>query len=180
MSFNLYLTGFMTSGKSTIGPILANVLGMNFIDLDKYIESKENESVSEIFTHFGESYFRTLETKYLTELSENNDYVIALGGGSLTSEFNYKIIHDSGYLIYLKTDKENLYKRLRKKIDRPLFKDMVLENAEKDVFIERISKLLEEREKFYNRAEIIIDTDKNPIGITVDKLVKKLKSIIDG
>jgi len=174
----IYLTGFMTSGKSTLGSILANVLGWNFYDLDKEIEKVENIKVTEIFEKNGEEYFRELETKQLTQFSKTENVIIALGGGALNSSKNYKIISESGKLIYLKVTPEIIYKRIRKKTDRPLFKEFVLQENSKEAFIEKIEGMLSEREKYYNKADIIFNVDNTPIGKTVDKLAKQISRLI--
>ena len=75
----VYLTGFMGSGKSTIGPILANTLGWKFFDLDHVIENKTGMKIKEIFDAYGEDHFRILERKTLLEISENNKIIVALG-----------------------------------------------------------------------------------------------------
>ncbi len=171
----IYLAGFMTSGKSTIGPILANTLGWSFYDLDKVIEQKENMKVVEIFEKKGEEYFRGLESKTLEELSYNNNSVIALGGGAMANAGNVDIIKRFGKSVYLKCSPEAIYKRIRHKTDRPLFIDLVLNERPKEDFITRIETLLEEREVYYNKADFVINTDAKRIGITVDHIVKLLK-----
>ncbi len=176
----IYLAGFMTSGKSTIGPILANVLGWNFFDLDAEIEKLEQSSVVEIFQNSGEEYFRSVETSTLRKFSQMDKVVISLGGGTLTSEQNLEIIKSSGKMVYLHVNAENIYKRIKNKIDRPLFREMVLEESPKEHFIEKIEKYLKEREKYYLQADIILDTDQERVGITVDKLAKEINRIING
>jgi len=80
---NLILIGYMASGKSTIGNYLAKVLNYSFIDLDNYIEKKENLSVKEIFSQKGEIYFRKLENTALKEIVNNKEnFVLSLGGGT--------------------------------------------------------------------------------------------------
>lgn len=175
----IYLTGFMTSGKSTIGPILANVLGWTFYDLDRVIEEKENLTVADIFEFKGEEYFRKIESEKLYELSVKSKVVISLGGGAITSDQNLQLIKNSGILVYLKVSPEVLYKRLKNKVDRPLFKDFVLDEKNKNDFIERIKSLLEQREKNYEQAELIINTDETKLGYTVDKIAKQIESFLN-
>jgi shikimate kinase len=173
----IFLTGFMTSGKSTIGPILANVLGMDFFDLDNLIENEENLTVVEIFEKHGETYFREVETRILKNLSEQENLVISLGGGTIVNQINLDLMRHTGKIIYLKVSPDNLYKRLKNKIDRPLFRDLVLnENPEED-FIERIKAMLEKRREFYEKADLVIETDLHPIGITVDKIAKNISTL---
>lgn len=178
MTERIYLTGFMTSGKSTLGSILANVLGWNFYDLDKEIEKLENTTVTEIFEIKGEKYFRELETKILTDFSKEEKVVVALGGGALNNDKNFKIISESGKLIYLKVSPEIIYKRIRRKTDRPLFKEFVLQENSKEAFIEKIESMLTEREKYYNKADMIFQIDNTPIGKSVDKLAKQINRLI--
>ena len=175
----IYLTGFMTSGKSTIGPILANVLGLDFYDLDKVIEQEQGQTIVEIFENHGEKYFREIETDTLKRLSCLSKIVISLGGGTMTNDINMDIIHNSGKTIYLKVSPEILYKRLKNKIDRPLFRDLVLAEKKEEDFIERIKELLGKREEYYNRADLVINTDTTAIGITVDEIVKKIKVLLN-
>ncbi len=175
----VYLTGFMTSGKSTIGPILANVLGLEFYDLDKEIEEEEKQTIVEIFEKHGENYFRELESKVLERISESKSAVISLGGGTITNKKNFDLLKKTGKIIYLKASPDNLYKRLKNKIDRPLFKDMVLdENSEED-FLHRINEMLEKRREYYEKADFIIETDSQPLGKTIDKLAKKINEFFD-
>jgi len=176
----IYLTGFMTSGKSTIGPIVANVLGWKFFDLDKVIEESENETIVNIFKIKGEPYFRNLETETLARLSGDENIVIALGGGTLANEKNLDLIRNKGTIVYLKVSPEVLYKRLKNKIDRPLFRDLVLKEKNKEEFVSRIKNLLDKREEFYNKADLVINTDETKIGITVDNLAHKIKKLIYG
>lgn len=170
----IFLTGFMASGKSTIGPILANTIGWDFLDLDKVIEEKTSKKIVDIFREEGEKFFRELETKTLTEITVLNKYVISLGGGTIENEENLKMIINNGILVYLETSPQAAFKRLRFKRDRPalLFDD---HEPTKEEFINRINTILSRRLKYYNQADIKINTDNKPVGITVDQLVKILR-----
>ncbi|MDZ7626364.1 MAG: shikimate kinase [Ignavibacteriaceae bacterium] len=167
-----YLTGFMSAGKSTIGPILANTLGWNFYDLDKEVEKKERMKVVEIFEQKGEDYFRKSETALLEQLSQDNESIISLGGGAIASEINFGIIKSTGKIIYLKSSPEMAYKRLRFKRDRPAFVFEGEEVPSKEEFLERINKLLDSRKKYYEQADFVIDTDNQTVGKTVDIIAK--------
>jgi len=170
----IYLTGFMTSGKSTIGPILANVLGYDFYDLDREIENIEKLTVVEIFEKHGEHYFREAESKILNELAKKDNLVISLGGGTIVNKNNFDMMKRTGKIIYLKVSPETLYKRLRHKTDRPIFKDLVLNNKNEKEFMKRISELMEKRKHFYELSDIIIDTEITPLGKTIDRIAKKI------
>jgi shikimate kinase len=176
----IYLTGFMASGKSTIGPILANTLGWNFLDLDRVIEKEEEMSIREIFEKKGEAYFRDIETQVLNRLSQLNEYVIALGGGTITSDKNLEILKSTGYLIYLESSPEESYKRLRFKRDRPALLFDEDEEPTKVQFMKKINTLLEKRIKYYNQADIKLNTDNNFVGRTVDKIVSIIQKELNG
>ncbi|MDX1699983.1 MAG: shikimate kinase [Melioribacteraceae bacterium] len=174
----IYLTGFMTSGKSTLGKILANVLGWDFFDLDKEIENQEGMKITDIFENKGEGYFRKIETDKLKELSDKKNVLISLGGGTIVNNQNAEFITSHGKLIYLKVEPEIIYTRIKKKTDRPLFKEFVLAENSKEAFIDKISSMMAERDKYYKKADLIFHVDNSPIGTTVDKLAKILNRII--
>lgn len=167
----VYLTGFMAAGKSTAGPILANTIGWDFLDIDKVIEKKAGKKITEIFSQEGEEFFRKLENSTLKEISQLQNYIIALGGGTIASDENLKIIKNTGILIYLKSSPETAYQRLRFKRDRPALLFQGEEEPGKEVFINRINELLNKRKHYYEKSDYIINTDHAPVGKTIDKLV---------
>lgn len=167
-----YLTGFMASGKSTIGPILANTLGWSFYDLDKEVEKQEGMKVVELYKQKGEEYFRKTETALLKKLSEYDEVIISLGGGAIASDVNFKIIKSTGKIIYLKSSPEMAYNRLRFKRDRPAFVFEGEEVPSKEEFLQRINRLLDVRKKYYEQADFVIDTDNQKVGKTVDIIAK--------
>jgi shikimate kinase len=171
----VYLTGFMASGKSTVGPILANTLGWNFYDLDELIEIKSGKSVREIFERDGELAFRNLEKEILMEVSSLEKFIIALGGGTIIEPGNLEIIKSSGLLIYLESSPEETYKRVRFKRDRPalLFEDDI--EPTKEEFLERINSILTKRLIYYNQADYKLNTDNLYVGDTVEKLAAIIK-----
>ncbi len=167
-----YLTGFMASGKSTIGPMVANSLGWEFFDLDKEIVKSEKMKITEIFNLKGENYFRKTEGKILENLTKNTKVIIALGGGTIASKNNFELIKSTGKIIYLKSSPRVAYKRLRFKRDRPALLFEGDELPTEEVFIKKINLLLEKRKQFYEKANYVIDTDSLPIGKTVDAIVR--------
>lgn len=171
----IYLTGFMGAGKSTIGPILANTIGWDSCDLDVHIEKKIGKKVRQIFEQEGERFFRKIETETLMELSTRTNLVVSLGGGTMADENNLAILKNSGTIIYLKASDDSFYKRLRYKRDRPSLAVNETDDFTKETLIKRINNLMSDRIKYYEQAEIIIDTDNSTIGRTVDKIVKLLK-----
>ena len=165
-----FLAGFMASGKSTIGPIVANKLGWIFFDLDKEIEKRENRKITKIFEEDGEDYFRHKETEILKDISNSENLIISLGGGTMIIQENREFIKKNGKLIFLRSSPEIAYRRLKHKRDRPI---LLLDNndeAAENVVIERIKSLMKERMKYYQKADYIFDTDYESIGKTVDKI----------
>jgi len=171
----IYLTGFMASGKSTLGILIANTLGWDFYDLDDYIVSRENNSIVNIFKESGEKYFRETESKALQELALLPDTVIALGGGTLFHNNNFQTINNSGKLIYLKSSPENIYMRVRNKTSRPLLLGDDFQPLSKEETIAKIKSLLSEREEFYNKSDLTFNIDNKYVGRTVDSLVNLIR-----
>ena len=167
-----YLTGFMAAGKSTIGPILANTLGWNFVDLDKAIEEEEAMKITNIFEARGEEYFRRKELEMLKAISKKNHLIVALGGGTIANSKNLKLLKETGRLIYLYSSPEMAYKRLVYKRDRPALLFEGEELPTKEQFLERIESLMTARKEFYEQADYFIDTDAEAVGKTVDKLAR--------
>lgn len=124
----LYLVGFMGSGKTTIGRLLAERLGWSFADLDSDIEAVEGVAIGEIFAARGESAFREIESRALTvrvrEVGCGIPYVVALGGGAFAQPDNYRLIQDAGISIWLDCPLEVLMRRVAQAEHRPLAKDM--------------------------------------------------------
>lgn len=175
----IFLTGFMGSGKSTIGPILANTMGYEFIDLDLLIEKREHRKISEIFSSEGEQKFRWLEREMLKEILLNQLTIISLGGGTVTNNETLELVKHHGVLVYLKSDAEHIFQRLRTKSDRPMLRDDNGQLLDGTDLKKKIDNLLSVREQFYHQADIIISTDDKKIGYTIDELAKKLFPYID-
>ncbi len=169
----------MASGKTTLGLSIANTLGWNFIDLDHKIEEKEGREIKQIFADKGEEYFRNLESKYLLEIIQEQDIVIALGGGTIIRKENLNIMKHSGVIIYLKSSPENIFLRIKNKTNRPLLLSDSGEILPKDIAIRKIKSLLAERENIYNQAQIIFNIDDTRIGYSVDFLVKKIRKMFN-
>ena len=170
---NIVLIGYMGSGKSLIGSHLAKKIDYKFIDLDQYIEKNEACSISKIFEDSGDIYFRNIETKYLIKcLSENNNIVLSLGGG--TPCYNDNITHinsTNNTSIYLKNNNVELSQRLYKNnINRPLISAIKSEKK----LIEFVSKHLFEREVYYNKANVTIDCYKKDADAICDIIISNL------
>jgi shikimate kinase len=174
----IYLTGFMGSGKSTIGPILANVLGYEFVDLDSAIAAREGKSVREIFRDHGESHFRQKERETVAELSLRDGLIVSLGGGTLTDRDCLATVKATGILVYLKVPVEEIVRRLRNKTDRPMVLGPDGERLNEQELRERILQLLAQREPLYANADLTIVADQVRLGLTVDRLVRELSPLL--
>ena len=177
--FIIFLTGFMGSGKSTIGPILANTIGYSFVDLDLFIEQKEKRKIGDIFKEEGEKAFRQMERAFLKEVAGNPRSVISLGGGTITDQDSLNLVKESGILVYLKADPEYIYKRLRTKSDRPMLRTADGDLMDAEQLQLRIDELLTKRKDYYEQAHVIIHTDDKKIGNTIDELVRMLRHHIE-
>jgi shikimate kinase len=174
----IFLTGFMGSGKSTVGPILANSIGYTFVDLDREIERTCQKSVRQIFSEDGETHFRARERAVLEELAGRDKLVVALGGGTLTVPEVFAFVKQCGILVYLKVPPEELFKRLHRKTDRPLLTDAEGNRLPESELRERLMNLHAQREPLYAQADIIVFADEQRLGLTVDHLVRMLMPVL--
>lgn len=110
---NVILTGFMASGKTTIGAELAKMLGFSFVDTDSMIEKQENRTINEIFAEDGEEYFRDVETKTAMKVAEMANCVVSTGGGMVIRSENIEHMRKNGIVFYLDTDFDVIIERLK-------------------------------------------------------------------
>jgi Shikimate kinase len=108
----IFLIGYMGSGKTTIGKLLANKMGYNFVDMDAHIEEKHFKTITQIFAEKGEDEFRRLEQKSLHEVAEFENVIIATGGGAPCFFDNMEYMNSHGLTIYLKLTPNELAERL--------------------------------------------------------------------
>jgi len=163
---NIYLLGFMGSGKTSVGKKLAEKKNMTFIDLDEKIEESEGMSIAEIFSEKGEAYFRDAEKKVLKELSVMDSCMVATGGGVVMDPENLQAMQDSGVTVSLLASPEIVYERVKNSNLRPLLN---VENP-----IDEIKKLMFERASFYIKSDIIIDTSDLSVDEAADEIIGEL------
>lgn len=161
---NIYLTGFMGTGKSTIGRELARFLGKKFVDMDELIEKRLGMTVSEIFDQKGEEFFREQEKIVARELAEQTGRVVATGGGTMLDEEIRRLFVGTGLIICLFTEKDQLIQRLKRTDKRPL-----LRGGEEKV-AEKVEQLLEERKDAYSEFSIRVNTT----NMTPQEVAKKI------
>lgn len=141
---NIYITGFMGTGKTSVGRALSEKLKMNFVDTDEEIERISGTSIEKIFSDFGEVRFRELESEVLNLVSKKQGCVASVGGGAVLNSLNVLRMKNTGTVVLLEAGVETIIKRLERDSSRPLLK-----GDEKE---KRIASLLEARKPFYNLA----------------------------
>jgi len=151
----IYLVGFMGSGKTTVGRILADRLGWEFCDLDEHIEAEQHRSVPDIFEREGEKEFRRIETeavrKCVFRVRAGCPTVAALGGGAFVTEENYELLEDHGVTVWLDCPFDVVCRRIEGCQHRPLARDP-----------ERFSELYGARRVSYARADYRVDASDDP------------------
>ncbi len=163
---NIILTGFMATGKSSVGRRLAVRLGYEFLDLDPLIEAKAGMPIPEIFATQGEAIFRELEARMVERAAGRTGCVVATGGGAIVDPRNLEVLKRSGVIIALTASPDVILSRIGGGDDRPM-----LRGGEKR---ERIGLLMKERAPAYARADLIVDTSDRTMDEVVDHLVKLL------
>ena len=164
---NIYLCGFMGTGKSTVGRILARQLDWPLVDLDSVIEHKTGQTIASLFEERGEPYFRALETEALLEVARQSGQVVACGGGLVLSEENRQVMSRTGLTVGLLASEQTILDRTGRDSKRPL-----LEAEDKAA---RVRKLLIERAPLYEALDITLSTDASSPGQTSQRLVEELR-----
>lgn len=145
----IYLVGFMASGKTTVGRLLADRLGWHFIDLDETIEQQQKTTIAEIFDTLGEEEFRRMETNAIRTVVHSVccgvPTVVALGGGAFARAENFTLVEDHGVSVFLDCPLETVKERVQKTSHRPLARDM-----------ERFEQLYQDRAQVYCRADYTV------------------------
>ena len=156
------LTGFMGTGKTTIGQRLAERLGKEFVDTDACIEQQQGRSVASIFASNGEANFRALERRIVAQAVQK-DAVVATGGGAIVDPATLERMRAAGPIICLTADVEVIVQRTAANNERPL-----LDTADRR---ERISQLLHERAPAYAQADMTVDTSHRSVEAILDDIV---------
>lgn len=155
MKKNIFLVGYMAAGKTTLGKYAARRLGREFIDLDRYIESRFMRSISELFSELGEAKFREIERNMLHEVGEFDNVLVAAGGGTPCFFDNMDYMKRSGWVVYLTCSVDTICRRLlAAKSKRPL----VAGTAPADL-PEVVNQMLALREPFYMQSHRVLVAD---------------------
>ncbi len=160
----IYLIGFMGSGKTSTGRLLAERLGFGFVDMDDLIVETAGMSIPEIFSRFGEDRFRDIETEVLKRVAGESNRVISCGGGVIIREENRRVLKNTGKVVYLRTSPEVAYERIKGDANRPLI--------QVPDPLAKIRELMERRRKWYEEtAHLAVDTDgKTPSEVAEEVL----------
>ncbi|TCL70783.1 shikimate kinase [Hydrogenispora ethanolica] len=160
------LIGFMGTGKTLLGRMLAARLHYEFIDTDQLIEIRQGQSIAELFATRGEAYFRQLEQELARELAGRDGLVIATGGGFVLNPVNLERLREGGVIVSLIAPAETIYDRVKCNDDRPLL-------AVADP-LARIRELLQQRAVIYQGADIVLDTSLKVPDELIEELVSRL------
>ena len=163
---NIYLVGFMGTGKSVVGKELAKKNKWQFIDLDELIELKEKRRICDIFAKDGEPYFRRIEKKVLKEVSKERKFVVSCGGGIVIDKENIQLMKKTGLIICLTATPEAIFKRVSGCKHRPK-----LNLAQPKKQIEFLLKL---RSTYYAQADKTINTSRISVKEVVDRVLKSI------
>jgi len=164
---NIILTGFMGVGKTSVGTQLARDLGYAFVDTDVLIEADQQIAINEIFEQYGEPYFRGIETKIIQQVLHGDRQVVSTGGGAVLRDENRAAFKKAGLVVCLTARPEVMFERIKNETHRPLLKTP-------DPMV-RIKKLLDSRARFYNQADLIIDTSEKSVDDAVNEIKKQVR-----
>lgn len=167
----IFLIGYMGCGKSTLGRALARATGLQFVDLDLYIENRFHRSVAQIFAERGEEGFRRSERAMLEEVSAFEDTIVACGGGTPCFSDNMALMNDAGTTVWLNTPQERIVERLRRnRSRRPILADKT--DSELESFV---AEAMAAREPFYSQASRRFDgrllENRSEIDATVERFI---------
>ncbi len=168
---NIVLTGFMGTGKTTVGKILAKKLNREFVDTDAIIEEKLGATISEIFKTIGEPKFREFEVQTIGLISRMDNCVISCGGGAAVNPKNIENLRRNGIIFNLYASADHILKRLGEDDTRPIIRKMTKP-------FEQIVKLLAQRKKAYEQCDFAINTDNITPEEVAEKIAKQFSTII--
>lgn len=163
---NIVLTGFMGTGKSGVGRILAKKLSYILIDSDAEIEKEQKMSITDIFKQHGEAIFRDIESDIIKRLSDMENVVISTGGGAVLRESNIENLRKKGVIVCLTASPETILRRVEHSNERPL---LHVDNP-----LQKIKELLNSREQYYRNADITISTEGKGLREIASEVLEKV------
>lgn len=161
---NLFLIGFMGSGKSTVARMLSRDTGAELIEMDENIEAEAGMLIKEIFEQYGEAHFRDLETQLLARIGEKNGAIVSCGGGTILRPENVELMKQSGVIVCLQASPETIYERVKKSNSRPLLNG--------NMNLDYIKELMLKRVPLYEAAaDRVVSVDHKKVFEVVDELL---------
>jgi shikimate kinase len=164
---NIALIGFMGTGKTSVGRLVAEQLHFDYLDTDELIQTQTGRAITEIFETDGEPAFRALEQKIVAELSTRTKTVIATGGGLPVNPLNLASLKTHALVVSLWSSPEKIWERVRHQSHRPLLHD---ENPQA-----KIRELLAAREPFYKQADVLLNTELRSIREVAQQVVHQFR-----
>ncbi|MBP2654762.1 MAG: aroK [Firmicutes bacterium] len=164
---NVVLIGFMGTGKTSTGRLLAARLGRPFIDVDKELEAENGMTIAEMFALYGEAHFRHKEAEFISRVSRRHNAIIATGGGVVLNPLNLKHLASNSVVISLSASLDTILERTSRRDTRPL-----LNRPDRAEFV---AKLLDERRELYQNAAYIVNTDGISPQLVVERIIVLLK-----
>lgn len=167
---NIFLIGFMGSGKSTVASYLAENYGMEIIEMDQLLVEREGMSIPDIFAQRGETYFRDEETKLLIEIQSEQNKVVSCGGGVVLREQNVVEMKKSGMVVLLTAAPQTILERVKDNDDRPLLQG--------NRNVEFISDMMKKRRaKYEGAADIVIHTDEKKVEAICEEIFEQIRGM---
>ena len=164
---NIFLIGFMGSGKSTISQMLSEKLKVKQAEMDEIIIQEQEMPITEIFEKFGEAHFRDIETDLVKRLRTENGIVVSCGGGAVLREENRKIMKEEGVIVLLTAKPETILERVKDDTNRPILNG--------NMNVEYITALMEKRRTCYeDAADIIVATDSKNVEEICEEILAKI------
>lgn len=164
---HIFLIGFMGCGKSTNARYLSNMTGAQQMEMDQQIVEEQGMAITEIFSRFGERYFRDLETELIRSMRGKEPMVVSCGGGAVLREENVELMKESGKIVLLTAAPEAIYDRVKHSTDRPILNG--------NMNVEYIAELMEKRRpKYEAAADIVISTDMKNVREICEEILGKM------
>lgn len=170
---NVYLIGFMGSGKSAVATYLMRQYGIPRVEMDREIEAEYGMTIPEIFEREGEGAFRQKETLLLQKIAEREEVVVSCGGGVPTRAENVRLMRESGKIILLTAEPQTILERVKRSENRPVLKGRKT--------MEGIRELMEQRRECYeSAADFIVKSDNRSVAETAEEVYKLMKLCKNG
>lgn len=167
---NIFLIGYMGTGKSTVAACMAKQYNMAVLEMDQMIVEREGMSISDIFAKYGEDYFRDVETKLLIEIQTQENKVVSCGGGVVLREKNVGEMRKGGNIVLLSARAETILERVKDDDSRPLLQG--------NKNIEFINNMLEKRRpKYESAADVVIETDGKQVSDICNEIFEQIRKI---